>query len=104
MAYEYNPLAKEGFQKKPAVTPSDVERIEGEISTLENSVSALETSQEDLKQKKVTKFFSVSDTLQDNEIAEYQGETDSINNLINGYFYKKNPFTFSSKRIQNIFV
>lgn len=91
MAYEYNPLAKEGFQKKPAVTPSDVERIEGEISTLENSVSTLETSQEDLKQKKVTKFFSASDNLEVNEIAEYQGNSDMVNLLTNGFFYKKMP-------------
>lgn len=84
MAYEYNPLLKYNFQKKSEVSPSDIERVESEISQVQTSVT-------DLQQKKVTKFFSVFDTLQDNEIAEYQGENDAENNLINGYFYKKNP-------------
>lgn len=84
MSYEYNPLLKLNFQKKSEVSPSDIERVESEISEVQTSVT-------DLQQKKVTKFFSVSDSLQDNEIAEYQGETDTVNNLINGYFYKKNP-------------
>lgn len=37
---------------------------------------------------KVTKFFSATDTLEDGEIAEYQGTDDAVNRLTNGYFYK----------------
>lgn len=84
MSYEYNPLLKLNLQKKSEVSPADIERVESEITEVQTSVT-------DLQQKKVTKFFSVTDSLQDNEIAEYQGETDTVNNLINGYFYKKNP-------------
>ena len=40
--------------------------------------------------QKVTKFFSANDELEENEIAEYQGEDDTENGLVNGYFYKKN--------------
>lgn len=38
---------------------------------------------------KITKFFSASETLTDNEIAQYQGEPDPANNLQPGLFYKK---------------
>ena len=38
---------------------------------------------------KITKFFSASETLTDNEIAQYQGEPDATNNLQPGLFYKK---------------
>lgn len=84
MPYEYNLLLKYNFQKKSEVTPSDISRLEGEISDVQTSVS-------DLQQKKVTKFFSANDTLENNEIAEYQGENDTTNDLVKGYFYKKNP-------------
>ena len=39
--------------------------------------------------KKVTKFFSANDELEENEVAQYQGETDEENGLINWFFYKK---------------
>lgn len=84
MPYEYNPLIKDCFQKKSEVTPSDISRLDGEISDLQNTTT-------DLKQKKVTKFFSANDFLEDNEIAQFQGEDDAVNNLTNGFFYKKNP-------------
>jgi len=84
MPYEYNPLLKDCFQKKSNVTPADITRVESEISDLQTTTT-------DLKQKKVTKFFSANDFLEDNEIAQYQGEDDSENNLTNGFFYKKNP-------------
>lgn len=38
---------------------------------------------------KITKFFSASETLTDNEIAQYQGELDPENNLQPGLFYKQ---------------
>lgn len=38
--------------------------------------------------KKVTKFFYATDTLENGEIAQYQGVSDADNNLINGFFYK----------------
>ena len=90
MPYEFNPLIPDGFQKKSAVTPADIARLDGEISDLQNTTT-------DLKQKKITKFFSANDYLEDNEIAQYQGEDDGVNNLQNGFFYKKNPaFTLSA--------
>lgn len=82
MSYEYNPLLKLNFQKKSEVTPSDISRLEGEISDVQTSVT-------DLQQKKVTKFFSANDNLEPGEIAQYQGEDDSANGLQNGFFYKK---------------
>lgn len=82
MYYEYNPLLKLNFQKKSEVTPSDISRLEGEISDVQTSVT-------DLQQKKVTKFFSANDNLEPGEIAQYQGEDDSANGLQNGFFYKK---------------
>mgnify|MGYP003292063659 CR=1 FL=1 len=84
MPYEFNPLLPDGFQKKSAVTPADISRVESEISELQTTTT-------DLKQKKVTKFFSANDYLEDNEIAQFQGENDAVNNLQNGFFYKKNP-------------
>ena len=66
----FNPLLKKGFQEA-----ADTGSIEAEI--------------EDLRQKKITKFFSATDTLEDGEIAQYQGNDDSGNGLVNGYFYKK---------------
>lgn len=90
MPYEFNPLLPDGFQKKSAVTPADIARLDGEISDLQTTTT-------DLKQKKVTKFFSANDFLEDNEIAQYQGEDDAVNNLVNGFFYKKNPaFTLTA--------
>ena len=41
--------------------------------------------------QKITKFFSANDELEESEIAEYQGENDTENGLVNGYFYKKTP-------------
>lgn len=84
MPYEFNPLLPDGFQKKSAVTPADISRVESEISDLQTTTT-------DLKQKKVTKFFTANDYLEDNEIAQYQGADDAVNNLQNGFFYKKNP-------------
>lgn len=82
MPYEFNPLLRDGLQKKSPVSPSDIQQLQDEISELQES-------SENLQQKKVTKFFSANDTfLENNEIAEYQGVTDNINNLITGYFYK----------------
>lgn len=84
MPYEYNPLLRDGLQKKSPVSPSDIQQLQEEISELQES-------SEDLKQKKVTKFFSATDYLEDNEIAQFQGEDDAVNALTNGFFYKKNP-------------
>ena len=70
MPYKYNQLLKLNLQKD-----ADVGSIEAEI--------------EDLRQKKVTKFFAATDALQSGEIAQFQGEDDSVNGLLNGYFYKK---------------
>lgn len=80
MPYEYNPLIKDCFQKKSEVSPSDIQQLQAEIS-------ALQVSSDDLKQKKVTKFFSANEALQTEEIAEYQSEDDSVNELKKGYFY-----------------
>ena len=66
----YNPLLKRGLQEL-----GDTAAQEAEI--------------EDLRQKKVTKFFAATDTLEPGEIAQYQGDDDSVNGLVNGYFYKK---------------
>lgn len=80
MPYEYNPLIKDCFQKKSEVSPSDIQQLQAQISDLQES-------SENLKQKKVTKFFSANDVLQTEEIAEYQSEDDSVNELKKGYFY-----------------
>lgn len=64
----YNPLLKKGFQET-----SDTGSIEAEI--------------DDLRQRKITKFFSASDNLQANEIAQYQGPDDDANGLKYGLFY-----------------
>lgn len=69
MAYEYNPLLKNNLQKK-----ADTASVEAEI--------------DELRQSKVTKFFSASDTLQNGEIAQYQGEDDPDNGLEKGGFYQ----------------
>lgn len=81
MPYEFNPLLRDGLQKKSPVSPADIQTLQAEISELQES-------SENLKQKKVTKFFSANDTLENNEIAQYQGEDDAVNNLRNGFFYK----------------
>ena len=39
--------------------------------------------------KKVSKFYYATDTLEDGEIAQYQGKDDLTNNLTNGFFYKQ---------------
>lgn len=99
MAYEFNPLLRDCFQKKSEVSSSDIQQ--------------LKESFENLKQNKVTKFFSANDPfLVNNEIAEYQGVNDAVNNLQNGFFYKKNPaftitpnadtFAYNVNRIMNI--
>ena len=72
--FKYNPLLKRNLQE--INDPFDPSEIESEIA--------------DLQQKKVTKFFSATDTLEDGEVAEYQGTDDTVNGLVNGYFYKKN--------------
>lgn len=76
---KFFPLIKKGFQEV-----ADTDAIEADI--------------DDLKQKKVTKFFSATDTLEDGEIAQYQGVDDSDNNLVNGFFYKSiySPITIPS--------
>lgn len=71
MPYEYNTLLKLNLQKK-----ADLDPVEADI--------------DDLKQKKVTKFFAATDTLEDGEIAQYQGPDDAVNGLQYGNFYKKN--------------
>lgn len=81
MPYEFNPLLPDGFQKKSPVSPSDIQQLQSDISELQES-------SENLKLKKVTKFFSATDSLEDNEIAQYQGEDDAINNLKKGFFYQ----------------
>jgi hypothetical protein len=68
MPYEYNQLLKLNLQKK-----ADLDPVEADI--------------DDLKQKKVTKFFAATDTLEGGEIAQYQGPDDAVNGLKNGYFY-----------------
>ena len=68
MPYEYNQLLKLNLQKK-----ADLDPVEADI--------------DDLKQKKVTKFFDATDTLEGGEIAQYQGPDDAVNGLKNGYFY-----------------
>lgn len=105
MSYKYNPLIKDCFQETSEVSPSDIQTLQAEISELQESL-------EDLKQKKVTKFFSANDYLEDNEIAQFQGEDDAVNNLQNGFFYKKNPafsiipnsdtFAYNVNRVMNI--
>ena len=83
MPYEFNPLLRDGLQKKSPVSPSDIQQLQSEITELQES-------SENLQQKKVTKFFSANAFLEDNEIAQYQGVNDAVNNLQNGFFYKKN--------------
>lgn len=105
MPYEFNPLLRDGLQKKSPVSPADIQQLQEEISELQES-------SENLKQKKVTKFFSATDFLEDNEIAQFQGEDDAANDLKNGFFYKKNPaftitpnadtFAYNVNRIMNI--
>lgn len=68
MPYEYNALLKLNLQKK-----ADLEPVQADIN--------------DLKQKKVTKFFADTDTLEAGEIAQYQGPDDAVNGLQNGFFY-----------------
>lgn len=64
----FYPLLKKGFQEL-------------------NDTSSEEADIDDLKQKKVTKFFAATDTLEAGEIAQYQGPDDAVNGLKNGYFY-----------------
>ena len=64
----YNPLLKKGFQEI-----NDTSEVEAEI--------------DDLRQKKVTKFFSASDNIENDEIAQYQGEDDVAHGLKFGLFY-----------------
>lgn len=80
MPYEFNPLLRDGLQKKSSVSPSDIQQLQAEISELQDS-------SEKLKLKKVTKFFSANEVLQPGEIAEYQSEDDSVNELKQGFFY-----------------
>lgn len=106
MPYEYNPLIKDCFQKKSEVTPSDIQQ-------LQNKISELQDSSENLKLKKVTKFFSANDYLEENEIAQFQGEDDAAHNLTTGFFYKKNPafsivsnedsFAYSTAELLNVY-
>lgn len=84
MPYELNPLLRDELQKKSPVTPSDIQRIESEIYELKNNLG-------NLNQKKITKFFSAYDSLENDEVAEYQGYGDGDNNLVTNFFYKKNP-------------
>ena len=65
MSYKYNPLLKENLQKNSG-NDSPVVTV-----------------------PKVTKFFTAADELEEGEIAQYQGEDDSVNDLKNGFFYKK---------------
>jgi hypothetical protein len=74
----FYPLLKKGLQEL-----GDTSSIESDIAQLQSDVSTLHST-------KVTKFFSATDTIEDGEVAEYQGPDDAVNGLVNGYFYKKN--------------
>ena len=76
MAYEVNPLYKEGLQKKSAVQPGDIDHLQDEIDTLTEDI-----------RKKVPKIFTSIEELEIGEIGEYQGETNET--FTNGYFYKR---------------
>ena len=112
MSYFLNPLLSENLQKKtrndtPAIVVDDelsptstnpVQNcvIDAALKNLTPDTELSTTSEKSVQnkvvttelQQKVTKFFAADDELEDGEIAEYQGEDDSINNLENGYFYK----------------
>ena len=81
--YEYNPLLKLDLQKKSAVSPEDIQHIEGEIATINETITDING---DLKNK-VPKFFTSIEEIEIGEIGEYQGETNET--LTNGYFYKR---------------
>ena len=67
-----------------------VEYKAGNGIIIENNVISTLNDDSNSNSQKVTKFFSTNTKLEENEIAQYQGKTDKENNLVNGYFYKKN--------------
>lgn len=91
--YEYNELLKENLQKTSSGGGSQmtVDAALSETSTNPVQNKVITEALKPLNTPKVTKFFSAEATLEDNEIAQYQGEDDAANDLQNGFFYKKNP-------------
>lgn len=88
MGYFFNSLLKYGFQKKENGGGGGEITVDSELS--ENSKNPVQNKViTSTLQKKITKFFSANDNLEPGEIAQYQGEDDSVNGLKNGFFYKK---------------
>lgn len=74
--YEYNPLLKLDLQKRAAVSPQDIQRIEGEIEAINGDL-----------RNKVPKFFTSIEEIEVGEIGQYQGDSNST--FKNGDFYKR---------------
>lgn len=84
MAYFFNPLLRDLLQKKQdAATPSDIDRLQGEIDTINENITTINGN---LKNK-VPKFFASIDELEIGEIGEYQGETNGT--FTHGNFYER---------------
>lgn len=92
--YIYNPLLKEGFQKKqdipepPAPITVDDKLSPTSTNPVQNKViTAKLTEIEQDTSKKVSKFFTSIEELQFDEIGEFQGKPGG--DFVPGYFYKR---------------
>lgn len=92
--YIYNPLLKEGFQKKQDIpTPPLPITVDDELSPtstnpVQNKVITAKLSEMEVDtRKKVTKFFNSIEELEVEEIGEFQGEPGG--DFVPGYFYKR---------------
>jgi len=96
--YIYNPLLKEGFQKKQDIpTPPPPTTVDDELSPtstnpVQNKVitAKLEEIEQDTR-KKVTKFFSSIEELEVGETGQYQGETND--EFTHDFFYERGEAT-----------
>lgn len=96
--YIYNPLLKEGFQKKQDIPePPAPITVDGELSPtstnpVQNKVITTKLSKMEADtRKKVSKFFTSIEELETNEIGEYQGETNET--FTRGFFYERGSGT-----------
>lgn len=93
MPYKYNPLLKLDLQKQQDVPEPPQITIDDELSdtsehAVQNKVITTELKKiTDTQKKKVPKFFSSIEELEEGEIGEFQGET--TEEFVNGYFYKR---------------
>lgn len=89
--YQYNPLIPLNLQKRSAVSPEDIQRIEGEISELNEDITDING---DLKNK-VPKIFTSIEEIKVGEIGEYQGVTNET--FTHGYFYERGSGTVTTE-------